>query len=490
MTLVAARIAQGAIFIVGDTKLTFGRTKEKVPITRGVLKTKIIADDLTISFAGNQYIADVALRSITRKDAVSDIVELLLTAHKSTDPEDTADFIVASLGSAPSLFVVKDGKAARSETAWIGSAEAFKLMREYELGHRSSKPKSPTGVYFQQLSAGNDKPPPGIETYSRMLRSLNDVVDDEAAADVGGFAIPVIGWKDRFRYMSYADLRTHAVKTSGTVPFGTAHDGSYAHDVVAISGDLGVSSYFLQGNFGIIYRDVDGGFPKAELVLNVSAIDFVEQGSKLAGATVSTFYADVRVLCQSALDKLSLGDTAGALRDVERAFAINGQSADAWRCRGDIHMKAGEIDEALTNFKMAVQLGPNDAVIWNKLGIAWNKVGDLSQAIAAFDSALNVDHAYWRALANRGIAYSELDQKEYAIRDLTSALSHEPNNVVLWRNKAAVLASFGQLVEATDCIQKALQVSPTDAAAQLALSQLRSEMLEQSTSKGQRPTNV
>jgi hypothetical protein len=356
MTLVLARIVQGAIFLVGDTKLILERTKEKVSTTRGVLKTKVVSDGLAVSFAGNQYIADNALQSLHKADNVDGVLDHLLKAHRSTRNEDSADFIVSSLEPLPVLYSVKDGTVVRSDVAWIGSGEGFRLFRAYELGEREIKPKSLGGAWLRivQLAAGSEEPPPGIETYTRMLSSMNEVVDDEELPDVGGFAIPLIGWNGKFSYMGYADVRTHPLQFEpgvGVVPFGTAEEGGYALDVVPFGDNRGVSSYFVQGDFGILYRDADGGWPKAQLVPRVSPITFMQEGSKLAGTAITTYYANVRELCRRALEKLSAGDELGALKEADGAIAWNSQSADGWKCRGDIKLKLNRTSEALADFE-------------------------------------------------------------------------------------------------------------------------------------------
>ena len=66
MTLVVARKIGGSILLVADTKLSADEmTSTPVPITAGVVKLKIISDDQIIAFAGNEYVAEQALRALS-----------------------------------------------------------------------------------------------------------------------------------------------------------------------------------------------------------------------------------------------------------------------------------------------------------------------------------------------------------------------------------------------------------------------------------------
>jgi len=486
MTLIVARKVQGSVFLIGDTRLTKDKTKEKISITNGVIKTKLMRDHIAVSFAGNEHIANEALRDIAGEDDLEVIVGILEAHHMSADEEYTSDFIITALKPAPELIVIKDRKIENAATAWIGDAEGFDLFRAYETGNREQAEQiaSTASITIEQVSDRSGDTPAGIETYSKMLRCMKHVIHDEAATYVGGFAIPVIGWNGVFTYMSYADVYTHPLVLEdgeNIIPFGTAEQGGYGYDVVPMADHRGLSSYFLQGRLGIIYREQEGGLIRPHVIRDLSPIDFEESGSALAGAAVGTYFADNRILCQRAIDKLTAGKVDEALIDADQAIDRSAQNSDGWKCRGVIRSRAGQENEALLDFRKATEVNPQDPDAWNKLGISHRKLGNAVAAIDAFSRAIERDPTFWRALANRATDYWQANRVEDALRDIDSALRFQSNNVGLWRNKAAIHLRMGMKHEAMGCIRRGLELSPDDLEFLKAANDLQSQLYFQRT---------
>jgi hypothetical protein len=119
MSLVVARQWGSMIAIVGDTHLvqSYG---ERAGLLQGIIKTRILADDLCVSFAGSLHWAEVALKEVdTRsvKDA-SRVKGVLSRIH--SDSDGAVDFLVAEAAPSPLLTLIKGREAHTVTVAWLG----------------------------------------------------------------------------------------------------------------------------------------------------------------------------------------------------------------------------------------------------------------------------------------------------------------------------------------------------------------------------------
>jgi len=107
------------------------------------------------------------------------------------------------------------------------------------------------------------------------------------------------------------------------------------------------------------------------------------------------------------LVKIERNDAAGALADYDRGFAWVGQEPPPKRgrpmaLRGVIKLERGDVAGATADFDTAIANDPNDPVGWYWRGELWMRSGDHDKAISAYQSALKIlpdDKTYQAALA-------------------------------------------------------------------------------------------
>ena len=86
---------------------------------------------------------------------------------------------------------------------------------------------------------------------------------------------------------------------------------------------------------------------------------------------------------------------------------------------------------AIEEFDKAIDLDPNYAVAYNGRGYAYNKAGQYQNAINDYTMAVQLDSDYATAwLYNeRGVSYYLLDQYQTAVNDYTMAIQLEPSGL-------------------------------------------------------------
>jgi tetratricopeptide (TPR) repeat protein len=98
---------------------------------------------------------------------------------------------------------------------------------------------------------------------------------------------------------------------------------------------------------------------------------------------------------------LDTGDNAGALRDANKAVALDPASFGALNSRGRAHSRLNQKDEALADYTLGILVKPDDAMIWNNRGFVRRDLGDRDGAMKDFEKALSLNPNL--ANAKRGI---------------------------------------------------------------------------------------
>jgi len=88
------------------------------------------------------------------------------------------------------------------------------------------------------------------------------------------------------------------------------------------------------------------------------------------------------------------------------------KGADFYNKRGIEFGMKGQYDQAILDFKKALNINPRYAEAYNNRGIAYGQKGRYDQAILDFNKALEINPGYADAYYNRGIVY--YSKKEYA----------------------------------------------------------------------------
>ena len=140
------------------------------------------------------------------------------------------------------------------------------------------------------------------------------------------------------------------------------------------------------------------------------------------------------------------GGISEALADLDRAIALDGKNASAYRLRGDLTRQAGgNLDQAATDLGKAIALDPQDAEAYEQRGIVRTSQRKLAAAIADYDQAIRLRPDYAQAFSDRGVTYYLGGDNDKAVRDYDIALRLDPNRPRTYVNRAAACKKLGQL---------------------------------------------
>ena len=127
----------------------------------------------------------------------------------------------------------------------------------------------------------------------------------------------------------------------------------------------------------------------------------------------------------------------------------------------------GKLEEAVANYRQALQLNPNYAEAHNNLGVALRDMGKRDEAIACLREALRLKQEFAPAHNNLGLALADqgkLAEGEYHYRE---AIRIQPDYAEAYNNLGIVLRDVGKLWEALAAWEEALRLKPQYAAPRL-----------------------
>jgi TolB-like protein len=127
----------------------------------------------------------------------------------------------------------------------------------------------------------------------------------------------------------------------------------------------------------------------------------------------------------------SFSDDDDTARDmVDRAVALNANSAFAWEVRGFTYELAGQLEEAIRSFERAIRLSPFCPWLPRKLtgmGIAFIGLGRFDEAAAAAKNALQTNQTYGPAYRCLAAALAHLGRDAEARMTVAQVLEIEPH---------------------------------------------------------------
>lgn len=421
MSLVVARRWGSMIVLASDTHATDDHGAGN-RFLEGIVKIRILNEDICIAFAGRLFWAEKALSEIDALPNLSHdaVVSVLERVHNESG--SLVDFIVAVGRVTPRLIEIKEGGSREVIAAWVGSQPAFAKFQSLAAEPCPLEPGPINTAKFEmfRLPEGHDA---RNGEYSSIIQRMRAVIDDPDYPEVGGFVVPVALHKGRFEFMDYATVLTNPIRfdlmpSEFVVTFGTAEEGGYAFNLMGGKPSTAVLAiYALQGRCGAAFV-LDAGLLRPIPFSNVSPADFEEKVEARTGHRVGCTFTTPHHFISRASRHLENGNTLDALVEAEKSVTrSNRREPEPFRCRGIVNATLGHFDAALADFSIALDLDPTHAPTWDNRGLTHARLGCLTEAIADFTRAIESDPNYVRGYRHRAMAARELNDEAQALAD-------------------------------------------------------------------------
>lgn len=151
-------------------------------------------------------------------------------------------------------------------------------------------------------------------------------------------------------------------------------------------------------------------------------------------------------------------------RDSETLWArvqdCTSNNCVACNCMGVALAARGAGDQAIAQYRKALEIKPDYADARNNLGIALFNKGEKAEAIAQYRKALAVTPDYEDARNNLGVALQDRGEKEEAVAQYRKALEIKPDYADARNNLGVALLDKGEWTEAIAQFKKALEINP------------------------------
>jgi protein O-GlcNAc transferase len=119
-----------------------------------------------------------------------------------------------------------------------------------------------------------------------------------------------------------------------------------------------------------------------------------------------------------------------------------------------------QYDEAIVNFKKAVEQNPNLIHAYNYLGNAFQEKKQFNESIACYEKAIQVNPADPTAYINLGIAFQNIKQHERAIKYFKAAIQINPNLYQAYDYMGLSLTMESNMEKAMESYQSSLLINP------------------------------
>jgi tetratricopeptide (TPR) repeat protein len=163
--------------------------------------------------------------------------------------------------------------------------------------------------------------------------------------------------------------------------------------------------------------------------------------------------------------KMARKDVEGALREFTMAIELDPQCLDAYFHRAEAWLERGDNQAAVADYSKAIELDPSAARTWYGRGFCRILKDDFKAAIGDLSRAIELDPTdapfyYWRAFAQR-----ELNDLDAAAVDYTRAIDLDPGDSDAYEGRASMRRRKGDLEGAESDSSAAIRLRPGNATA-------------------------
>jgi tetratricopeptide (TPR) repeat protein len=148
--------------------------------------------------------------------------------------------------------------------------------------------------------------------------------------------------------------------------------------------------------------------------------------------------ADSQAHLERGLAWLGKDDLDRAMTDFDIAINLDDTNIPAFHRRGLLWFRRGEIERALADLDRAVRLSFADPKVYRDRGMIWFTKNSYDRAIADFDRAIKLAPNFAQVYLERGLAYQRKGDNESASANFDEAKRHDPTLANIFRSQNAI----------------------------------------------------
>ncbi|XP_039313471.1 protein O-mannosyl-transferase TMTC4 isoform X7 [Solenopsis invicta] len=146
-----------------------------------------------------------------------------------------------------------------------------------------------------------------------------------------------------------------------------------------------------------------------------------------------------------------------------KTLRLNPNYAQAMNNLGNLLKDDGQLLEAISLFKQAVNLQKDFSTAWMNLGIVQSALKKYEESEASYFTALQYRSNYPDCYYNLGVLYLEQKQHDKALKAWINATRQKPTHKRAWTNMILLLDDLGKTEEALKTANEALKFIPNHA---------------------------
>ena len=150
----------------------------------------------------------------------------------------------------------------------------------------------------------------------------------------------------------------------------------------------------------------------------------------------------------------------------------NVKDAQGFAAQGQVLVRSGNSDEALSQFEKALALDPYNVQALNGRGLIHQGEKRHAEAIEDFTAVHGLVPQRADPLVARATSYLALDKVKEAATDLDEAVQSEPNNGHAWSLRGLAYERLGDKKQASTSYNRAIAIRPRDDAARSGLARV------------------
>jgi predicted TPR repeat methyltransferase len=158
--------------------------------------------------------------------------------------------------------------------------------------------------------------------------------------------------------------------------------------------------------------------------------------------------------------KAELGNTNGALADLNAALALQPGCPDAHFLVGNLLHRNGDLQGAITHLRNAVTFDPDYTEAWIMLSGLYGQLGEMAQVEDCCRRALALDPNLLDARMNHANVQLHQGKLDEAAENYREVLAQQPDFPMAWVMLGCTLRQAAQHQEAEAALRKALESNP------------------------------